>query len=141
MKRSCALLAALLLAPLAALHAADTTSTARQTQAFDIRYYGAVDDGQTVNTSAIQKAIDACHASGGGTVMVSSGVFVTGSLRLKSRVTLKIVKDAILRGSPKIDDYAVETAELNKQNVLLQSAIALMGVANQQSSNVLSLLG
>ena len=37
-------------------------------------------------------------------------------------------------------DYAAETAELNKQNVLLQSAISLLGLANQQSSQILSLL-
>ena len=37
-------------------------------------------------------------------------------------------------------DYAAETAELNKQNVLLQAAISLLGLANQQSSSILSLL-
>ena len=108
-----ALLAALLLAPLAALHAADTGSPAREAQAFDIRSYGAMGDGQTINTASIQKAIDACHATGGGRVVVPEGVFVTGSLRLKSRVTLKIDQGGILRGSPKIGDYTVETAPLH----------------------------
>ena len=103
MKPTLTLLTALLLAPLAALHAAEP-------QVFDITAFGAKSDGQTINTSAIQKAIDACHAAGGGTVLVPSGVFLSGSLRLKSRVTLKIGKDAILRGSPKIADYADETA-------------------------------
>lgn len=37
-------------------------------------------------------------------------------------------------------DYAAETAELTRQNVLLQSAISLLGMANQQSAQVLSLL-
>ena len=106
MKPTLALLAALLLASLAALRAA-------QPRAFDITAFGAVSDGTTINTSAIQQAIDACHAAGGGTVLVPSGVFVSGSLQLKSRVTLKVEKDAILRGSPKIADYAVETAELH----------------------------
>lgn len=88
-------------------------STAAEAHLFDIRAYGAKSDGQTINTSAIQNAIDACHAAGGATVLVPEGVFVSGSLRLKSRVTLKIAKDAILRGSPKIEDYTVETAPLH----------------------------
>lgn len=106
MKHTLTLLTALLLVPLAALHAAEP-------KVFDITAYGAKSDGQTINTSAIQNAIDACHASGGGTVLVPIGVFVTGSLRLKSRVTLNIAKDAVLRGSTNIADYAVETAELH----------------------------
>lgn len=106
MQRSRAVLAALLLAPVGGLHAAEA-------RVFDIAAYGAKSDGQTINTSAIQQAIDACHAAGGGTVLVPEGVFVTGSVRLKSRVTLEVAKDAILRGSPNIADYTVETAELH----------------------------
>ena len=106
MKPTLTLLTALLLAPLGALHGAEP-------KAYDITAFGAKGDGQTINTSAIQKTIDACHGAGGGTVLVPSGVFLSGSLRLKSRVTLKVEKDAILRGSPKIADYAVETAELH----------------------------
>jgi hypothetical protein len=106
MKPTLTLLTALLLSPLAALHAAEP-------KVFDITAYGAKSDGTTINTSAIQQAIDACHAAGGGTVLVPSGVFVSGSLQLKSRVTLKVGKDAILRGSPNIADYTVETAPLH----------------------------
>ena len=46
--------------------------------------FGAVADGKTVNTKAIQSAIDACVAVGGGTVTVPAGVFVTGTIWLKS---------------------------------------------------------
>ena len=106
MQRSRAVIAALLLAPVGGLRAAEA-------RVFDVTAYGAQSDGQTINTSAIQQAIDACHAAGGGTVLVPEGVFVTGSVRLRSRVTLQIAKDAILRGSPNIADYTVETAELH----------------------------
>ncbi len=106
MKPNLTLLTALLLSPLAALHAAEP-------KVFDITAYGAKSDGTTINTSAIQQAIDACHAAGGGTVLVPSGVFVSGSLLLKSHVTLKVGKNAILRGSPNVADYAVETAPLH----------------------------
>jgi len=106
MNPSLTLLTAVLLSPLAALHAAEP-------KVFDITAYGAKSDGTTINTSAIQQAIDACHAAGGGTVLVPSGVFVSGSLLLKSHVTLKVGKNAILRGSPNVADYAVETAPLH----------------------------
>lgn len=66
---------------------------------------GAVADGKTVNTRAIQAAVDACAAQGGGTVLVPAGVWVTGSVGLKSRVTLRLEAGATLRGSPSIDDY------------------------------------
>jgi hypothetical protein len=100
------LIAALLLAPLISLHAAEP-------KVFDITAHGAKGDGTTMNTQAIQQAVDACHEAGGGVVSVPKGVFLTGSLRLKSGVILRVEKDAILRGSPKIADYAVETAELH----------------------------
>jgi len=106
MKQTLSLITTLLLAPLAALHAAEP-------KVFDITAHGAKGDGTTMNTQAIQQAVDACHDVGGGVVTVPKGVFLTGSLRLKSGVILRIEKDAILRGSLKIADYAVETAELN----------------------------
>jgi hypothetical protein len=106
MKSSVTFLAAILLVSPAALHAAEP-------KVFDITAFGAKGDGQTINTSAIQKAIDACHGAGGGSVVVPRGVFLCGSLRLKSRVRLKVEKDALLRGSPKIADYTAETAPLH----------------------------
>ena len=46
--------------------------------------YGAVGDGKTLDTAAIQKAIDACAAGGGGIVEVPSGTFLSGAFELKS---------------------------------------------------------
>ena len=111
MKRSLVFLTYILVIQLVALHAAEKKSPAPQVKSFDILSYGAVGDGQTINTTSIQKAIDACFAAGGGRVVVPSGVFMTGSLRLKSNVVLRIEKDAILRSSPKIADYGLESAE------------------------------
>ena len=112
MKRPLTLLTALLLAPLASL-ASLASLHAAEPKVFDITAHGAKGDGTTMNTQAIQQAVDACHDAGGGVVSVPKGVYLTGSLRLKSGVVLRVEKDAILRGSPKIADYAVETAELH----------------------------
>ena len=67
--------------------------------------HGAVGDGKTVNTAAIQAAIDACAANGGGTVLVPSGDWATGGVELKSHITLRLEAGAILHGSPSLADY------------------------------------
>lgn len=69
--------------------------------------FKAVGDGKTVNTHALQDAIDACSRAGGGTVRVCGGRFVTGTLYLKDGVTLEIAGGSALVGSPDIADYAV----------------------------------
>jgi polygalacturonase len=74
-------------------------------QVFDIKNYGAVAGGQTINSEAIQKAIDAATAKGGGKVVVPAGVFLTGTIRLKSGVELYLDKDAVLLGSTNLSDY------------------------------------
>lgn len=77
---------------------------------YDIIAYGAVADGVTLNTAAIQAAIDACHQNGGGTVTVPAGVFKTGTLWLKSRVELHLCHGATLLASEDLDDYNAEDA-------------------------------
>ena len=67
--------------------------------------FGAVPDGQTLNTEVLQRAIDLCHGRGGGEVRVPAGVYLTGTILLKSHVTLHLEKDAVLLGSPDIRDY------------------------------------
>ncbi len=64
--------------------------------------FGAVADSATVNTSAIQTAIDTLTSSGGGTVVIPPGVFVSGALFLKPGVHLRLEKDAVLRASTEV---------------------------------------
>ncbi|MFC7194851.1 glycoside hydrolase family 28 protein [Halosimplex aquaticum] len=71
--------------------------------------YGAVGDGETDDTAAIQAAIDAAAEDGGGTVVVPAGEYVTRPLLLRSHVEIRIEGGAILLGSEDIDEYpAVE---------------------------------
>ena len=60
---------------------------------------GAVGDGKTVNTKAIQSAIDKIAAEGGGTVAIPQGVFVSGAVFLKPKVNLHLEEGAVLRCS------------------------------------------
>jgi polygalacturonase len=61
---------------------------------FDIRTYGAVGDGKTVDTPAINKAIEAAAAAGGGTVLFPAGTWLCFSIRLKSHVALHLAQGA-----------------------------------------------
>jgi len=72
---------------------------------FNIVDYGAAGDGQTKNTQAIAKAIEACAKAGGGTVWVPAGKFLTGSIELKSNITLHIDAGAHIMFSQDISDY------------------------------------
>lgn len=63
---------------------------------FDIKKFGAVADGTTLNTTMIAKAIDACASSGGGRVLVPAGKFLTGAIHLKSNVELHVAEGATL---------------------------------------------
>ena len=67
--------------------------------------FGAIGDGKTLNTDAIQKAIDACEP--GGMITVPAGVFVTGSLYLKSDMTLNLEDGSLLQGSADIGNYPI----------------------------------
>ena len=75
---------------------------------FNIKTYGAIGDGAAVNTVAIQKTIDACHAAGGGMVLVPPGDFVTGTLHLKSHITLSLDYGASVLGSQNRADYPTD---------------------------------
>ena len=72
---------------------------------FRVADYGAVGDGKTVNSAALQKTIDACSTAGGGIVLVEKGDYVTGTIDLKNGVMLEIAKDARLLGSTDFADY------------------------------------
>jgi len=78
---------------------------------YNVKDYGAVADNQTVNTTAIQNAINDCSTQGGGSVYFAGGTYLTGTLFLKDNVTLYIETGDTLRGTRDKSDYPFFTPE------------------------------
>lgn len=85
---------------------------------FYIQDFGAIADGKTLNTSAIQAAIDACTEAGGGSVVISGGIYMTGTIVLKQNVDLHLEGDGTLLGSPDCADYP-ETDKKHVNSLML----------------------
>src|ERR1035438_641284 len=79
---------------------------------FDVKAFGAKGDGKTPDRDAINRAIDAAAAAGGGTVYFPAGTYVTGSIRLRSNLTLQFEHGTILEASA--DPAAYDAAEPNQ---------------------------
>ncbi|HEY1661847.1 MAG TPA: glycoside hydrolase family 28 protein [Verrucomicrobiae bacterium] len=72
---------------------------------FDVMEFGATGDGKTLDTASINRAVDACEAAGGGMVYLPPGTYLSGTVFLKSNVTLYLEAGATLLGSKDIMDY------------------------------------
>lgn len=72
---------------------------------FNIRDFGAIGDGKTKDTKAIQNTIDACSEKGGGTVYCPPGTYLIGTIVLKSRMTFHLDSGCLLQGSTDRADY------------------------------------
>jgi polygalacturonase len=88
-----------------------TEMSAIRTACFDVREWGAVGDGETVCTEALQRAIDAAGEAGGGTVVVPAGTFVSGTLWMRSNVTLHLEPGATLLGVADVEAFPVWASE------------------------------
>ncbi len=75
---------------------------------FYINNFGAIADGKTLNTKAIQSAIDACADAGGGKVVFTSGKYLSGTILLKSNVELHFEHNSTLLGSTQHKDYPLQ---------------------------------
>jgi len=75
---------------------------------YNIVDFGALTDSTKKSTKAIQAAIDECTKNGGGTVYIPTGTFISGTLNLKSNVTLFLENGAVLKGSSDTADYFVQ---------------------------------
>ncbi|WP_299552277.1 glycosyl hydrolase family 28 protein [Seonamhaeicola sp.] len=72
---------------------------------YNVLEFGAIGDGITLNTGAIQEAIDKCHEAGGGQVIIPSGTFLSGTITLKDNVKIHFENGATLLASENHDDF------------------------------------
>jgi len=94
---------------------------------FNVRDFGAVNDGTRLTSSAINQVINLCHSGGGGTVYVPPGIYLCGTVELKSNVTLFLEAGATLLGSKNLSDYTPhpysQTDEITKPRAVFEKDI------------------
>jgi Glycosyl hydrolases family 28 len=93
------------LLPLLGVLSAAPLMKAAAGQVIDATRAGVIGDGATLNTARIQQAIDDCSAAGGGTISFPAGRYLTGTIQIKSHVTLRLEAQATLLGSTEASDY------------------------------------
>ncbi|HEY8689603.1 MAG TPA: glycosyl hydrolase family 28 protein [Chitinophagaceae bacterium] len=101
---------------------------------FWVNDFGKVNDTTIVSTKAIQSAIDACSGKGGGIVAFKPGVYVMGSIFLKSNVHLKINKGVLIKGSQSFDDYPEIDTRI--AGIEMKWPAALINIINQKNVEV-----
>ena len=77
-------------------------------------------DGKTLNTKLINSTIDRLNANGGGTLFFPAGTYLTGSIRMKSHITLELEAGATLLFSDSFDDY-LPFVEVRHEGVMMKS--------------------
>ena len=80
---------------------------------YDVRDFGALGDGQHIDSDAINEAIQRAADDGGGTVVVCQGVFLCYSIHLRSNITLKIEEGAIIKAAPVTTERHYDESEDN----------------------------
>ncbi len=81
------------------------TGAAMASDVFNVRDFGAKGDGTTLDTQAIQAAVDAAYEAGGGEVLFEAGTYLSGSIRLRDNIDFHLTAGAVLKGSSDISDY------------------------------------
>ncbi len=104
---------------------------------YNIRDFSAKGDGVTLDTGAVQAAIDACHRDHGGTVLVPAGVFVIGTIEMKSNVTLHIAAGGKLLGSADGRQYhAADAIPLSGDSTLNDGNVGLIFAVGAQNVTI-----
>jgi len=114
--------------------AAPRAFAAARGRIFDVSDHGAAGDGRAIDTRAIQSAIDAAEAAGGGVVRLRPGVYLSGSLFVKSGVTLEVGRGATLRGVRDLAAYPMIATRV--AGVEMQWPAALVNVYRQHDAKI-----
>lgn len=102
---------------------------------YNIRNFGAKGDGTTLDSPAINEAIEFCSSNGGGTVLVPAGVYLSGTIHLKSNLVFHIEAGATILGSDNLTDYqSVEDVELKGRNQWYTSLLVGNKISNIEIS-------
>ncbi|MDR3699774.1 MAG: glycosyl hydrolase family 28 protein [Candidatus Sulfopaludibacter sp.] len=113
------------------------SGTAAGARVYSIVDFGAKGDGKTLDTQAVQAAIDACNRDQGGTVLVPAGVFVIGTVEMKSNVTLHIVAQGKLLGSADGKQYhAADAIPLRGDSTLGDGNVGLIFGVNADNVTI-----
>ncbi|MCU7552827.1 glycosyl hydrolase family 28 protein [Chitinophagaceae bacterium LB-8] len=94
-----------------------------KSQDYVITQLGVSADSTKLNTQAIQKVIDKAHGSGGGTIVIPKGVFLTGALFFKPNTKLRLLEGAVLKGSDNISDYPLIPSRMEGRSLLYYAAL------------------
>ncbi|MEM1356766.1 MAG: glycoside hydrolase family 28 protein, partial [Bacteroidota bacterium] len=106
----------------------------KTTTVWNVKDYGAVGDGETLNTIAIQTAIDACAAAGGGKVLLEDGTFLSGTILLKNGVNLHIAEGATLLAGENFYDF--QTIDPFVDATGQQRGMCLIGAVDAQNISI-----
>jgi len=106
----------------------------KEIREFAIDHYGALGDGVTLCTAAIQQAIDAAAAAGGGRVTVPAGVYLTGAIFVKSHVELDIGEGAVLQAV--VDEAAYPSIWTRVAGIEMMWHSALINVCGQRGVTI-----
>ncbi len=112
MKRTASFLIYLRYSALVLLASAVAVTNAAPAKAFNVRLFGAKGDGKTLDSPAINRAIEAAAKAGGGTVFFPVGTYLSGSIHLQSHITLYLDMGSTILGAPN-GMNAYDAAELN----------------------------
>ena len=110
---------------------------------YNASLFGIKSNGTTLNTSSIQKAIDYIHSEGGGRLVFYVGRYLTGSINLRSNVTIQLNEGAVLLGSTNPYDYPIDSSycalvrAVKVDNVAITGKGVIDGQGREASYNLL----
>jgi polygalacturonase len=115
--------------------AKDLPAQAKTSVHLNVRDFGALGDGKTKDTAAIQQALDRCSVLGGGEVLVPAGDYSTGAIVLRSNTILRIDAGASLLGTPDLADYPL--TQVRWEGRWIKGYIGLISAMDAESIGIL----